>query len=113
MKKEEKQTIFFKNRPYIIGHYSIVGPKEGKGNLGEYFSEVSDDDFFGQKTYEKAERVMLERALKGAVDSAGITYDDIKLFLSGDSSNQIPIPSHTTRTPTIPPVGFFVVSSTM
>ena len=84
MKKEEKQTIFFKNRPYIIGHYSIVGPKEGKGNLGEYFSEVSNDDFFGQKTYEKAERVMLERALKGAVDSAGITYDDIKLFLSGD-----------------------------
>ena len=113
MKKEERQTIFFNNKPYIIGHYSIVGPKEGKGNLRDYFSEVSDDDFFGQKTYEKAERVMLERALKGAVENAGISYDDIKLFLSGDLLNQIISSSYAARSINIPYVGVFGACSTM
>lgn len=113
MKKEEKQTIFFKNKPHIIGYYSIVGPKEGKGTLGEYFSEVSDDDFFGQKTYEKAERTMLEKALKGAVDNAGVSYDDIKLFLSGDLLNQIISSSYAARTINIPYVGVFGACSTM
>ena len=113
MKKEEKQTIFFNNKPYIIGYYSIVGPKEGKGTLGEYFSEVSDDDFFGQKTYEKAERTMLEKALKGAVDNAGVSYDDIKLFLSGDLLNQIISSSYAARTINIPYVGVFGACSTM
>lgn len=113
MKKEEKQTIFFDTKPYIIGHYSIVGPKEGKGNLGEYFDEVSDDDLFGQKTYEKAERVMIERALKGAVDSAGLKYDDIKLFLAGDLLNQIISSSYAARAIGIPYVGVFGACSTM
>ena len=85
----KQQTVFFKNKPFIIGHYSIVGPKEGKGNLREYFSEICDDDFFDQSTYEKAERVMVERALKGAVDDAKIRFDDVRLFLAGDLLNQI------------------------
>ena len=60
MKKEEKQTIFFKNRPYIIGHYSIVGPKEGKGNLGEYFSEVSNDDFLVKRHMKRQKELCLK-----------------------------------------------------
>ena len=31
------QTIEFKNKPRIIGNYTIVGPKEGDGNFGKYF----------------------------------------------------------------------------
>ena len=31
------QTIKFKNKPKIIGNYSIVGPKEGEGNFGSFF----------------------------------------------------------------------------
>ena len=34
------QTVIFKNKPVIIGSYSIVGPKEGKGNFGPYFNYI-------------------------------------------------------------------------
>lgn len=114
MKNERKeQTIIFKNKPIIIGHYSIVGPKEGKGNLREYFSEIVEDDFFGQKTYEKAERVMIERALSGAVKNAGIDFSDVRLFLAGDLLNQIISSSYAARSFDIPYVGVFGACSTM
>lgn len=115
MKRERgNQTVFFKNKPYIIGHYSIVGPKEGKGNLRDYFSEIEqEDDFFGQQTYEKAERVMIEKAVKGAVENANVKFKDIKLFLAGDLLNQIISSSYAARSFDIPYVGVFGACSTM
>ena len=112
-RKREEQTVFFKNKPIIIGNYSIVGPKEGKGSLRDYFDKISDDDFFGQKTYEKAERTMVEHALKGAVDNAGISFDDVRLFLAGDLLNQIISSSYAARSVDIPYVGVFGACSTM
>ena len=52
----KSQTIVFKNKPVIIGSYSIVGPKEGKGNFGPYFNYVMKDDTYGEDSYEKAEK---------------------------------------------------------
>ena len=54
MKKIGKQTLVFENPPYIIGNYSIVGPKEGNGNFAKFFDEILKDDKFGQSSYEKA-----------------------------------------------------------
>ena len=54
------QTIEFKNKPRIIGNYTIVGPKEGAGNFGKYFHKVMKDDKFGEDTYEKAEDTEIE-----------------------------------------------------
>ena len=36
-KKIGKQTIKLENPPKIISTYSIVGPKEGEGPLGEIY----------------------------------------------------------------------------
>lgn len=47
-----KQTIFFKNKPKIIAGFSIVGPKEGHGPLGEYFDMIVNDDKYTEKTFE-------------------------------------------------------------
>ena len=52
----KRRTVIFKNKPVVIGSYSIVGPKEGKGNFGAYFNYVMKDDSFGEKSYEKAEK---------------------------------------------------------
>lgn len=112
-REREGQTVYFKNKPYIIGHYSVVGPKEGKGFLREYFNEIEEDDFFEQSTYEKAERKMVERALKGAVESAGIKFSDVKLFMSGDLLNQIISSSYAARSFDVPYVGVFGACSTM
>ena len=53
----KNQTFKLKRRPKIIGSYTIVGPKEGKGNFGPYFDYVMKNDYFGEKTFEKAERL--------------------------------------------------------
>lgn len=57
------ETIKFKKQPRIIGAYSIVGPKEGQGNFKDYFDYIMKNDFFGEKTFEKAERKMIENAI--------------------------------------------------
>ncbi|MBO7528242.1 MAG: stage V sporulation protein AD [Clostridia bacterium] len=113
MSDSKYQTIYFKNKPKIIGFYSIVGPKEGKGSLKEYFDYIMKDDLFGEKTYEKAERKMVEQAVMGAVYNANITPKELQLFLSGDLLNQIVTSSFAARSFDVPYVGLFGACSTM
>ena len=107
------QTIYFKNKPVIIGSYSIVGPKEGEGPFGKYFDHVMKDDTFGEKTYEKAERKMIEHAIKGAIKKSKVGADNIKLILAGDLLNQIISSSYAARQFSIPYLGLFGACSTM
>ena len=113
MRDFECQTIIFKNKPHIIGNYSIVGPKEGLGSLKNYFDYIMKDDLFGEKTYEKAERKMVEQAVMGAVTKAGITPKELQLFISGDLLNQIITSSFAARAFDVPYVGLFGACSTM
>lgn len=107
------QTIVFKNRPKIIGNYAVVGPKEGAGNFGSYFDYVMKDDRFGEKTYEGAERKMVETAIVGAIDSAGLIPKNIDILLAGDLLNQIISSSYAARSFDIPYLGLFGACSTM
>ena len=107
------QTVFFKNKPVIIGSYSIVGPKEGKGNFGSYFDYVMKDDSFGEKSYEKAEKKMLHSAIVGAIQDAGCKASDINILLAGDLLNQIISSSYAARSFDIPFFGMFGACSTM
>lgn len=111
--KEKYQTIYFKKKPRIIGSYSIVGPKEGLGSLKHYFDYVMMDDLFGEKTYEKAERKMVEQAVMGAVNKASLTPSDLDLFISGDLLNQIITSSFAARAFDVPYIGLFGACSTM
>ena len=113
MKTNENQTIIFKKKPHIIGNYAIVGPKEGKGSLNSYFDYIMKDDFFGEKTYEKAERKMVEQAVMGAVGKAKLTPKDLSLFISGDLLNQIITSSYAARAFDVPYIGLFGACSTM
>lgn len=110
---ENSQTVIFKNRPVIIGSYSIVGPKEGKGNFGPYFNYVMRDDRYGENSYEKAEKKMLESAVVGAIEDAKIKPNDIQLFLAGDLLNQIISSSYAARNFDFPFLGLFGACSTM
>ena len=56
-------TIKFKKAPKIVGSFSIVGPKEGEGNFKDYFDYIMKNDLYGGKTFEKAERKMVETAI--------------------------------------------------
>ena len=108
-----RQTIEFKNKPVIIGSYSIVGPKEGKGNFGPYFNYVVKDDCFGEESYEKAEKKMLESAIVGAIEDAKIKPSDVGIILSGDLLNQIISSSYAARNFDVSFLGLFGACSTM
>lgn len=114
MQKERKnQTIKFKNKPRIVGNYSIVGPKEGEGPFGKMFDYVMEDDFYGEKTYEKAERKMLEHAIFGATEKAGLTAKKIDMLICGDLLNQIITSSYAARVFDVSYLGIFSACSAM
>lgn len=111
--KHRSQTIFFKNRPKIVGYYSLVGPKEDKGHFSGQFDFVMKDDFFGEKTYEKAERKMIEKVVAGAMNKAKLKIEDVGALLSGDLLNQIISSSYAARAFDIAYLGLFGACSTM
>lgn len=106
-------TIFFKNYPKIIGHYSIVGQKEGDGNFKEYFDEILKDDLLNEKSYELAERKILQRTISGATKSAKLEKDDIDALVLGDLINQITSSSFSARELPSSFVGVYGACSTM
>lgn len=107
------QTVVFENKPRIIGSFSVVGGKEGAGNLSKYFDYILKDDKFGEKTYEHAERKMIEFAVYNAVDRAKIKLSELDLLLCGDLLNQIISSSFTARKIDSTFVGMYGACSTM
>jgi len=112
-KKLGKQTIKFDNPAKIIGSYSVVGAKEGSGNIKDYFDYVLKKDDFGEKTFEKAERKMLEFAISNAIGRAGLKSMDIDMMICGDLLNQIISSSFAARDFDITYLGLYGACSTM
>ncbi len=93
--------------------YAVVGPKEGLSPLKDYFDYVLQTDSFNEKTYELAERKMLEHAVSGVVNKAGLIITDIDLMISGDLLNQIISSSFSARQLQTSYIGLFGACSTM
>ncbi len=112
-KKLGLQTIEFNNSPSIIGNYTIVGEKEGCGNFKDYYDYVLKDDTFGEKSYELAERKLLEHSIINAIDRSGLKIKDIDLLVSGDLLNQIISSSFAAREYDFTFLGLYGACSTM
>ncbi len=108
-----KQTIVFKNKPVMKSCYSIVGEKEGNGNFKDYFDYVLIDDLFDEKSYEKAERKILELCMFKAIDRANLKIGDIDCVICGDLLNQIISSSFAARQINKPFLGLYGACSTM
>lgn len=83
------RTFYYKNEPSIIGVSSVGGPKESAGELGEYIEIKSNDDTFGEKTFEKAEKKMLYTVIDNSIKNANKGIDDIDAIIAGDLLDQI------------------------
>lgn len=112
-KRLGKQTILFTNTAKIIGDYSIVGEKEGNGTFGKYYDYILKDDTFGEKTFESAERKMIEFAIANALDKAGVKSKDLDLLICGDLLNQIISSSFAARDFDLTFLGLYGACSTM
>ena len=112
-KKRGGQTAAFSTPPVVIGHGNVVGKKEGEGPLSGRFDFVSQDDYFGEKTWEKAERSMQEQALQNALKHAGKRSGDLDFLLAGDLLNQCISSAFAARTAQVPFLGLYGACSTM
>jgi len=113
LKRMGNQTVVFANPPVILSSYSVVGPKEGQGPLGKTFSKVWKDQLNGEKSWEVAESNMLQEAMQGAVDQAGIPKDQLDFMLAGDLLNQIISSNFAARQMALPFIGLYGACSTM
>jgi stage V sporulation protein AD len=108
------QTIRFSNViPRITSRASIVGKKEGEGPLGQYFDKVLDDNLWGEKTWEKAERRIFQETAELALTKIGKKPQDIHCLLGGDLLNQIISANFAARALGVPFYGLYGACSTM
>ena len=112
MHKIGKQTIAFDVKPTIVTTASIVGPKEKEGPLSEYFDKCLDDEFWGEKSWEKAESKILSQTVNTAINKSGIASSDIDCCFAGDLLNQCISSSFGLRSTNIPFFGIFGACST-
>ena len=106
-KKVGKRTVKLQHMPTIISAASIVGPKEGKGPLRDYFDKVLDDDLHGEKTWELAECKMMKDTIDLAVKKSDKGMKEIDYLIGGDLINQIWPFSFAARDLDIPFIGVY------
>ena len=107
------QTHTLAQQPVVLGSGTVVGPKEAQGPLGSFFDVKMDDDMMGQKSFEKAECSMLEKAVEFAISQAKLKQDDMSFMLCGDLLNQIITTGYAARALKIPLIGMYGACSTM
>ena len=101
------QSWLFETKPVIISRAVTGGPFEAKGRLKEDFDILHDDFWLGQKSFEKAEKMLLEEACHKAIQKAKMKKEDVQFFLAGDLLNQIISSSFSARTLGAPYLGLF------
>ena len=112
MEKLGKQTIKFTTPPSILECASIVGPKEAEGPLAKYFDQTLEDEFWGEKTWEKAESKIIKETVSMVIQKAGISASEIDCMFAGDLLNQCISSSFGLRELNIPFFGVFGACST-
>ena len=106
-------TLIFPNQPRILSGAAVVGPKEGRGPLGQQFDFVLDDALYGQQSYEQAEHAMFQKACETCLEKAGMQKENAQALLGGDLLNQIMAASLAARELSIPFLGLYGACSTM
>ena len=111
--KRGKQSFILDNEPTIACWSSVAGKKESEGPLRAYFDILCNDSYFGEKTWEQAEKRMQQEALKSLKAKASSKHKNIEAVFSGDLLNQCIGSSFTLRNKNLPHLGLYGACSTM
>ena len=112
-KKLGRQTVALQAPPSVIGSAAVVGKKEGEGPLAATFDHISQDDSFGERSWEKAESAMQKLALAAALSKAGLSVSGLDYLLAGDLLNQCIGSGFAVRGQDVPFFGLYGACSTM
>lgn len=111
--KAGRQSVLFDPPPYLTSAATVVGPMEGRGPLGDDFDLVYRDLYINQKSFEAAERKMLQEACSLALEKRNIKLNDIDYFLAGDLLNQITVSGYSAAELGLPFFGLYGACSSL
>ncbi len=111
--KRGRQSFALPEPPVITHWASVAGKKEAEGPLAHTFDIKCRDTYFGQKTWEQAEKYMQQQALRKLAEKAGMHQREFDLVFSGDLLNQCIGSSFSLRNTGIPHLGLYGACSTM
>ena len=111
--KRGRGSFCLPDPPVITAWASVAGKKESEGPLGHTFDKTSQDTYFGQKSWELAEKAMQESALRILMEKARLERSDLDVVFSGDLLNQCIGSALTMRNTLTPHLGLYGACSTM
>ena len=111
--KSKRGILFFRKNICVSGFASVVGQREGKGPLKEYFDLILKGHMFLEKTYERAESKLQKIAVIKSMQKANLTGDEIDAIFGGDLLNQCIGTSYGVKELKIPLVGLYGACSTL
>lgn len=106
-------TLLFPTPPVVAAHAAIGGKKEGEGPLAACFDALSADNFFGQSSWEAAEKELALQTAQLCLKKAQTTPEKVSLVLAGDLQAQCTASGYAMRELGIPFAGLFGACSTM
>lgn len=111
--KLSREVFRFSYSPSIKAFASVAGKKEAEGPMGEYFDICSEDPYFGENSWEKAESRLQKTAIQTVLRKAGLDASDIDFMFAGDLINQCTGSTYGIRDFNIPIFGIYGACSTM
>ena len=90
----------------------MLDQKKLNGPLAKYFDQTLDDEFWGEKTWEKAESKIIKETVNTVISKSGIPASEIDCMFAGDLLNQCISSSFGLREENIPFFGVFGACST-
>lgn len=107
-----EQTIKLENTPKLLCTASIVGPKEMQGPLAMYFDAHTDDEYFGEKSFEKAESKLMKTCIENLLTKVPTDKKSVDYIFAGDLLNQCISSGYCIRDLEIPFFGLYGACST-
>ena len=107
------QTIMLTSPVHILSCAAVGGRKEAQGPLKHCFDIVSEDSYFGQSTWEKAEIEMLHRCMVRCLDKAPNHSTKPECIVGGDLLNQCISSAFAVKDSALPYLGLYGACSTM
>lgn len=112
-KRVGAQSVKFNDPPYLVSSASIVGKMEDEGKLRGKYDVVLEDDTWGEKSWEHAERKMFEQTVRLTLNKCGLKTGDVDCLLGGDLLNQLVSANYAARELQTPFIGMYGACSVM
>ena len=113
MMKKQGNTYCFDDPPRVLSYASVVGKKEGERPLSRDFDYISNDNTFGEQTWEKAESRMMSMAFERVLNKGQLPPEQLGCVLGGDLLNQCISTTFALRPTNVPFFGLYGACSTM